>query len=346
MPIAAGRPSCWRGCLALALLLGLLQVAGAPSAAAEAARLRIGRAPGFAFLPDYIAEHERLVEKRAQSLGVPALTVEHIEFSGGNVMNGALLSGDLEVALGGVPPFLILWAKSRGTRVEVKALAAVSALPSVLLSRNPRVHGLRDLSDDDRISVAAVRASQVAILLEMACAQAFGPDQWGRLDNQTITMPQLESLAAMVSARSEITTHFTVPPYTYLELKSPSVHAILHSRDVLGGVGTVVVAYARTRFHDDNPRVMQALFGAMQDARDLISQEPRRAAAIYLEMTKEPLSVDEIVTLIRDPDLSYDLTPRATGTFANFMADIGSLSHKPPRWQDLFFEEAQGLPGS
>jgi NitT/TauT family transport system substrate-binding protein len=330
----------------LGLAFAVLATAASVQARAEVGLLRIGRGPGFSFLPAYILQHEKFFEQRARELGLGDIRVEYDEVSGGNVMNGALLAGDMEIALGGVPPFLILWARSQGTRQEVKALAAVSALPSVLLSRNPTVKSLHDITSSDRISVAAARASQVAVLLEMASAQTFGRDEWARLDRQTVSLPQPESVAAMLSNGGEITAHFTVPPYSYIELKSPNIHVVLHSRDVLGGVGTVVVAYATSRFHDENPKTMEAVFKALQDASDFVRTRARETAEIYLSMSREPLTVSELEQLMRDPDLSYDVTPAATMKFADFMFQTHSLPRKPERWQDLFFPEAHGLHGS
>jgi NitT/TauT family transport system substrate-binding protein len=40
------------------------------------------------------------------------------------------------------------------------------------------------------------------------------------------------------------------------------------------------------------------------------------------------------------------VTPRATQTFADFMAKIGALPRKPTGWKALFFPEAHELPGS
>lgn len=326
----------WRG------LVALLIVLGAGTAAAEPIRVRIARAPGLAFLPVYVIEHEHLLERR---LGAAA-TVEYREVISGNDMNAALLAGDLDIACVGVPPFLILWARALGTPQEVKAIAAVSALPSVLLTRSPTVRSIRDLTERDRISVAAVRASQVAILLQMAAAQSFGASEYARLDTLTVSMPQPESMAALLSGRTEITAHFTVPPYSYLEAKAPGIHAVLRSRDILGGVGTVIVAYATARLRASHPEVVAAWFGALDDAGRLIRDAPERAVEAYLGMAKEPISASELGTLLRDPDLSYDVTPAATAKFSDFMAKIGSLRRRPERWQDLFFPEAHGLPGS
>ena len=58
-------------------------------------------------------------------------------------MNDALLSGNLHIASGGVPPFITLWARTRGN-LDVKAVAALNAMPLLLNTRNPRIKTIRD----------------------------------------------------------------------------------------------------------------------------------------------------------------------------------------------------------
>src|SRR4051794_10611786 len=89
---------------------------------AETGRVRIGRGPGFSFLPIYLLEHGKLLEKHARAAGLGELTCEYPEFTGGQMMNDALLSGSMEIVNGGVPPYLILWARALGTKREIGAI--------------------------------------------------------------------------------------------------------------------------------------------------------------------------------------------------------------------------------
>ena len=332
--------------LATVVLTTLCLASLAGQAAAEVNRIRTGRGPGFSFLPMYILENQQLLQKHARERGLGDITVEFGEYTSGAVMNDALLAGTMELATGGVPPYLILWSRAFGTNREVRALTAVSANPSYLNTRNPNVRSIRDFTANDRISVAAVRASQVAILLQMAAEQAFGPGEFGRLDALTVSMPQPESVAAMLADRSEITAHFTVAPFHQAEIRDPRIRTILRSTDVLGGIGTVVVAYTTARFREQNPRMTAAMFSALVEAGEFIHRDPRRAAEIYHSMSRDRMSVDELAQLLQDPDYSYRPAPRRTLRFAQFMHRAGAIPRAPERWQDLFFPEAHGLDGN
>ena len=313
---------------------------------AEVAEVRIGRAPGLAYLPLYVMEAGKLVEKRLAAGGLPAAPVVWVNFTGGNAMNDALLTDNLEFANGGMPPLLTLWSRALGTRNEVMGVAAVSDLPSVLTTSNPDVKSIRDFTERDRISVAAVKNSQVAILLQMAAEKEFGPGQHARLDTLTVSMPQPESVAALLSGRSEITAHFTVPPFSNRELQDPRIRAVLRSTDVLGGVNTVVVAYATSRFRAANPKTLRAYLDALAEACDLIARDRRAAAEMYLATSKDRLATDELLAIMSDPALRYTPTPSGTMVFAEFMHRIGSIPRKPAAWSEMFFPEAHGFPGS
>src|SRR3954453_15007757 len=91
---------------------------------AEASHVRIGRGPGFSFLPIYLLEHGKLLEKHARSPASFALTPQYPEFPGGQMMNDALGSGNMEIVNGGVTPYLILWSRTLGSRREIGGIAA------------------------------------------------------------------------------------------------------------------------------------------------------------------------------------------------------------------------------
>lgn len=146
---------------------------------------------------------------------------------------------------------------------------------------------------------------------------------------------------SVVAPKGSIFKHFTVPPYTLIEQRDPMIHAILNSKDVLGGIGTVIVTYTTTRFHDANPHLVTAYQAALQEATQFIHDHPRRTAEIYRQMTHDPLSVDELEAMVRDPDINYQATPTKIMMFADFMARLGSLHKWPAGWRDLLLQKCE-----
>jgi NitT/TauT family transport system substrate-binding protein len=339
--IATGRP------LALfAAVAASIAFTFAGPASAEVDEVRLVRQFGIHYLPLVVMEHEKLVEKQAAARGLPKLTVTWAQLSGGASVNDALLSGAVEYSAGGVGPLIVLWDKTQGGKGDVKAVAAVSDVPMTLLTRDPAVKSLRDFTDNDKIALPAVKTSMQAVTLQMAAAKLWGDDQFERLDKLTVSMRHPDGAAAMLSGQGEINAHFTAAPYDYMELKNPAIHEVLDSYDVYGGPATLILLYCTKKFHDANPKVNASVVAAMDEADKLIKADPRRAAEIYLAVTREKTSVDDLVAMISNPKVGYHLAPSATYPVAQFLHRIGRVTHAAASWKDLFFSTAHTLKGS
>ena len=333
-----------RSLLRAALAVSFLAAPLAP-AAAETNELRVAIQPGLTYLPFTLMEHGRLIETRARDAGLGDVKVTWFKVAGGDVMNDGILSGSVDIAATGTPPFLVLWAKTR-TSLDVRGIAAYNSLPLTLVSRNPKVTSIKDFTDGDRIAVPAVKASTQAIMLQMAAEQAFGAGQQTRLDHLTISRSHPDAMAAMLTERSEITAHFAAPPYADLELKRPGFHAVLTATEVFGGPVTVGVLYAPAKFRRDNPKLLAAFLAALSEAIDTINRDRRKAAEIYLEMSREKSTVDEILAILEQPGFNFGTTPQNLLKMAQFMHRIGTIGVAPTSWQDMFFPEIHRLSGS
>jgi NitT/TauT family transport system substrate-binding protein len=320
-------------------------VAAAMPARAETTELKVARQYGIGYLPIMVMEDQKLIEKAAAAAGVPDLKVTWAQFAGGNVMNDALLSGSLDFATGGVGPFVTLWAKTQGN-YNVKSVGALNSMPLYLNTNNPNVRTLKDFTDKDKIALPAVKVSIQAVTLQMAAEQAFGAGQQNRLDHLTVSMSHPDGQIALLSGSSEITGHFTSPPFQDQELAHPNIHRVLNSYEVLGGPATFNVVWASSKFHDENPKVYAAFAKALNEAQAIINKDHRAAAETYLRMSKDKSSVDDIVKMIDDPLIRFTTTPQNTMKYVDFMYKVGAIKVKPASWKEMFFPDAQGVSGS
>jgi NitT/TauT family transport system substrate-binding protein len=332
----------WAQC-ALAALLAL----GMPGAArAETNVLRVSKGFGIHYLALYVMEARRLVEQHAAAAGLGAVKVTYAVVDGGNVVNDAMLSGSLDVAALGVPGFLALWDKARTVpQYEVKGLSAVGAGSVWLVTRNPNVRTLADFTDKDRIAVPGIKTSFVAIVLEMAAAQAFGRANYAKLDPLTVMLPHPDALTAMLSRRSEITSHFSSPPFSYIEADQPDFHRVVNSADVVGPM-TIIMASARKSFYDANPKLAAAFVAAVEEAATFIAANKREAARIYISLAKVKTGEDELLRMLDDPDTHYSAVPEGVMKYATFMSGIGTLKAPLASWKDVFFPVIQDKPGN
>ena len=136
-----------------------------------------------------------------------------------------------------------------------------------------------------------------------------------------------DGLAAFLSG-TEITAYFSSPPFQYLALEKPGVRRILNSYDISGGPATFLVAWATSKFRDENPKTYVAFFNAWKEAADYVNANKRAAAEIYVREAKEKSGVDAIEKMLNDPEIRITMTPEQTLPIANFMSKTGTLKGK------------------
>jgi NitT/TauT family transport system substrate-binding protein len=332
-----------------ALMFAVVALAGVASerpARAEVNELRISRGFGIHYLPMYIIEKLRLVEKHASAAGLGDVKVSYRMIDGGNVINDAMLAGALDIASGGVPGFLTLWDKSRAIAGrEVTGLSGVGGGSVWLMTRNPNVKTLADFTDKDRIAVPGIKTSFVAVVLQMAAAQAFGAENYAKLDHLTVGIPHPDALAAMLSGKTEITAHFCSPPFSYIEHDTPGIHRVINSADVIGPL-TIIMAYSTRKFAEQNPKLAGAFVAAIDEAAKYIAANKQEAARIYIELATTKPKVEELMRMLNDPDTHYAAAPEGVMKYAEFMHRVGTMKAKPTGWKEFFFPALHDRPGS
>lgn len=180
-----------------------------PALAQQKSEIAITRQPGIIYLPTHIIEKQGLIEKHAERLGVPGIKTKWLTFTGGGSQTDALLAGNVDIVNTGTGNLLLLWDRTRG---GVKGIVATSALPLLLVSRDPKIRTIKDIAAGDKIAVPTVKVSTQAILLQMAAGEAYGADQSGRLDANTVQLGHPDAAIALANPTHEIKTHFAAPP--------------------------------------------------------------------------------------------------------------------------------------
>ena len=314
-------------------------------ASAEVNQVTIGRAVSVAYLPVMVMESRKLLEKHARAAGLGDVKVSYAVMTGGTQLNDALISGSLQIATGGVAPFLVIWAKTHGN-IEVKGLSPFNSTPLYLNSRNPTVKSIKDFTENDRIAIVAPKSAIQAILLQIEASKVFGPENYAKLDHLTVAMPLADAAAQLIAGGGQITADFTVPPFSYQELADPHVHTVLTSTQILGGPATYGVAYASADFVKANPKLSNAFLAALREAIGFIHSDRHGAREIFLATFKTKPRVDVIDKMMGDPEITFGQTPQNMTKFVEFMNRIGILKVKPDSWKDLFFPEVHDRAGS
>jgi ABC-type nitrate/sulfonate/bicarbonate transport system substrate-binding protein len=324
---------------------GAMLCALAP-AKAEVPEIRLARQFSIGYLQLNVMEHQHLIEKHAKALGLDKVKVLWFKFNGPTAVNEALISGNVDIGSGGVPGLLTLWSRTVGTPQEIRGISALSSQPFLLNTRNPAIKKITDFKDNDRIAVPAVKSSVQAIALQMAAAKTWGTKQFDKLDPLTISMRPPDATVALLHGGGQISAVFGVPPFQYQMLQDPAVHTVLNSFDIMGGSHTFTAIWTSKKFREGNPKMYQAFVAALKEATAIVAKDPRAAAAYWIADSKSKLPLDMVGKIVSGKQVHWTMVPENTMKFADFMAGVGRLKHKPTSWKDYFFPEIYGVNGS
>ncbi|KAA8691165.1 ABC transporter substrate-binding protein [Pseudomonas caricapapayae] len=314
-----------------------------PATAQAEGEIRIAEQFGIVYLLLNVVRDQQLIEKHGRQDGVE-IKVDWTQLSGGSAVNDALLSGSIDIAGAGVGPLLTIWDRTKG-RQNVKAVASLGNFPYYLVSNNPDVKTIADFTEKDRIAVPAVSVSVQSRYLQFAAARLWGDKEYARLDKYTLSLPHPDAAASLIAGGTELTGHFSNPPYQDQELKNPNVHVVLNTYDLLGP-NSPTVLFATEKFREENPKTYKAFIEALAEAEAFVSKDIGAAADTYLRVTKAKIDRAELLKIIDQPEFQFTITPKNTYPLAEFLYRVGAIKNKPASWKDYFFQDATPLQGS
>ena len=315
------------------------------TARAEVKEVVLGQQFGSVFLPAMAMENNKLVEKHLAAAGMADVKVTWAKLGGPAALNDALLSGTLHFVCQGVPSMAVIWDRTR-TGIGVKALGAIASNNIWLNTRNPGIKSVKDFTEKDRIAMPSLRVATQAVLMQIASEKIWGLGNHGKLDHILVAIPHPEALAAVLNPVGEINTHFATSPFHEAEIKA-GLRTITTAYEIMGGPTTGLNFSSSEKFRSENPKVFAAVNAAYIEAFEWVNADKRRAAKLYIEMTKEKkLTEDELTQSYTSGDIEFTRVPSRVGQFVEFMHKVGSVKTKPASWRDLYFPEAHNLPGS
>lgn len=318
-----------RAVVAFAVLASL----SGPALAQEQVKIGIGY--GLAFLPAYICQDLKLVEKHAKALHLN-VRASYERLSSADAVQEAIASGAIDIGPFGIAPLLTAWDKAKSakeSRGQILAVSGMTTMPVVLLTNRPKLHAIADLRASDQIAMPTLSSPQM-FFLQMQAEKTFG--QYDRLNNQVVALSPADALAALIEGTGTVAAYFASPPFTQLALKDSSVHQILSSEQVIGGKASFLILGARRGYIDAHPKIAQAVDEAMDEAARMIHDDPQHAARIFL--THEPskaLDAGEIGSVLKDNADQFGSPIEGIQAFADFMARHGELKTPPQSWKDI-----------
>ena len=311
-------------------VIAALVAACAPALAQE--QVRIGLGYGFAFLPLYLCEDLKLVEKQAKAAHFDlAAKFQHI--ANGSELHAALAAGQIDMAPFGTAPLLAGALQSKPANRQIVAVSGITSLPLTLLSNQASERSITDLKPSDRIAVPTLTSPQMYVL-QMQSEQTFG--KFDHLSNQIVVLSHPQAIAALAENTGQATAYFSSPPFTQIALRVANVHAMLSSADVMNGKSSFLILGAKRAYAHAEPQAAELVAKAIDEAARIIRDDPKRAAQIYL--THEPsaaLNGAAMETIIREVKDEFGSPVYGVQATADFMVRIGELKTPLQSWKDI-----------
>jgi NitT/TauT family transport system substrate-binding protein len=232
-----------------------------------------------------------------------------------------------------------------------------------LNSTNPGIKAIEDFTKTDRIALPYIRTSTQAVVLQMAVAAKFGLREREKLDELTVGMTHAEATKHLLARTGGITASFSSPPYQDFQLASTKakVHRVTSSFEVLGGPSSFIVAVSDERFATEQPKLFLAVYAAIAEAQGIIRTEPARAAEIFVRAagkngtggaahagsgTSMTPDAAEIGRLLASPEMTFDVAPNRTMSYAGYMYTVKLTGTMPKGWKELCFDVLHDKQGS
>ncbi|HSR81279.1 MAG TPA: hypothetical protein VLL28_10925, partial [Hyphomicrobiaceae bacterium] len=144
----------------------------------------------------------------------------------------------------------------------------------------------------------------------------------------------------------EINTHFVTSPLHEAEIKA-GLRTATSGLTPLGGPTTNVTFSSHDKFRAENPKVFAAVMRAFAGSFEWINGDKRRAARLYVEMTKEKkLTEDELTESFSGRDMEYTNVPSRVGQLVGFLYRTGIGEGQGPFLEGPVLAEAHELSGS
>lgn len=281
---------------------------------------------GIAYAPLQIMKEQQLLEK-----ALPGVKINWKQYGGPTPIREGMLAGEVDFGFMGSAPVLI----GIDNGMKWKYATGISFNQVALVTDRPEINTIEDFSKKDRIAILSPGSTQ-HILLCIASNQAFGDPN--RFDNQIVSLSHPDAMDALI-ADTEITAHFSTPPYLDKEL-AHGMKVITTGEEILGQPFTFITGVAMESFYKENPEEYDAIISALNGAIDYINNNMDEAVSTLAPVYDiDEASLKEQMTY-NGTIYSNQLT--GIDKLAEEMYRIGLLK-QPIRFEDAVFPQTRGV---
>lgn len=277
---------------------------------------------GMAYAPFVVMKEQNLIEKY-----YPNVDIEWQVLNSGSAINEAMISGKIDVAAIGAPPFITGVSKD----IPYKMFTGLSGQPNGLITNNPNLNSLSDFTSDNKIALVNFGCVQ-HLLLAMASEKEFGDPH--ALDNNITAMALPDATQSLLSGGIE--THFASAPYLYKELESEKNHEIKIVDNIWPKDNVLFVGVASNNLYENNKELYDALVKASNESIDYINNNKDKASELLCE--NEGVTSEVMLSYLNNEKCIY--TNKASGIMdlAEFMYRANFIDKKPSSIDNFVYD--------
>lgn len=285
--------------------------------------------PGLAYAPLLIIKNNKTLETE-----MPDTSVSWVSLSSGAAVRDGVVSGDVQLASGGLGPFLIGY----DTGVNWKVVTALDNMNLSLMAMDPEIRSVKDLLGEGKIAMPGPDTAH-AFALRKAAEEELGDA--AALDSQIISMSHPDAVQALISG--QLIAHYAAPPFQEVEAEQ-GAHRISSTYDMFGEQ-TATGVFARPDFVVCNPAFMTILTTAVEDVNTMLTDDPTEAAKVLAAELGNGITPDAVEKQITSPDVSFTTQPEGFETLAEYMHKLGVIENVPTT-SEIFFDNDATAGGS
>lgn len=312
--------------LVLIMTLSLAACGGGDETADGKTKLTIAHQYGIAYAPLEVMKQQKLIEKHYDGV-----EVEWSTLNSGSAINEGFLSGDIDVGAMGVGPAVT----GVTSGVPYKICSNMSAQPHKIMTNNPKIKSLKDITDE---KIALVNIGSIQhILLAMAAKEQLGDAH--ALDENIAAMAHPDGMTSLISG--SVDCHLTTSPYVFKEAREKGISEVKALESVWPSGNSFIVAVASNDLKEENPELYDAVVAALAEAINYINNNTAEVAKMLCEA--EDVDAATMEKWLTDKDCVYSTETKGVMDMANFMAQEGFLENEGPKdFRDLAFDNVKG----
>lgn len=314
-------------CLLLAAVstLWLCACSSGDTTADEKQKIVIAYQYGTAYTPYMIMKKQKLIEKNN-----PDIEVEWQVLNSGAAITEGLTAGSIDVAAMGIPPCITGISKGAPFRIY----SGISSQPQGLLTNDPDIKSLSDITAEDKIAAVNIGSFQHIILAMLAEKELKDAHA---LDSNIIAMSHPDGMQALLS--KSVSCHQTSSPYTIQEAKTEGIYLVSDMTEVYPANAPFIVAVTTEKI-SKNAAIYEAVVKATDEAINYINNNKEETAALVCEDLG--LTRQETLEYLNADGCSFSSDISGIMDMVTFMGHAGFIDNVPAGIHEIAFDNVKG----